>query len=306
MNNLLSDSQELPLSSMHIIPFFLSEDKYIYQHRAKRFTSLSKINTSLSSYLNLCAQICDIQHDINQRYCCILPSFSVQQRQEQQAGGVLPLDYSYWQRDKIWHEMLSCMLSQLKNLPSLPIPAQQAIQQIEARPHLELDELVDTLFKGDKIDQFSNHYGVFIIAVLQIYFRQLALQLDSHAIISAVSDHCPVCGYAACGSRLRPDSGGLRYLHCGLCETEWHYVRAICTQCHQAEGLAYYTLPEESINMTSESCASCQVYIKQLDQVKYPQADIIADDVASLALDIAMGQKGLVRAQANPFLLFSQ
>ena len=56
----------------------------------------------------------------------------------------------------------------------------------------------------------------------------------------------------------------------------------------------------------AESCEVCRSYRKlyRLDKQQY--ADPVADDLASLALDILVGEAGYARAGHNPFLLLTE
>lgn len=85
---------------------------------------------------------------------------------------------------------------------------------------------------------------------------------------------------------------GLRYLHCNLCETEWHVVRVKCSNCEQSRDLHYWSLENEQAAVKAESCGDCGTYLKILYQEKDPKVEAVADDLASLVLD-AHGTGGL-------------
>jgi len=53
----------------------------------------------------------------------------------------------------------------------------------------------------------------------------------------------------------------------------------------------------------AETCKSCHGYLKILQQHKDPAVDIIADDVATLGLDLLVRETGFKRGGANPFLV---
>jgi FdhE protein len=55
---------------------------------------------------------------------------------------------------------------------------------------------------------------------------------------------------------------GLRYLHCNLCETEWHVVRVKCSNCEQSRDLHYWSLDNEQAAVKAESCGDCGTYLK--------------------------------------------
>jgi FdhE protein len=97
-------------------------------------------------------------------------------------------------------------------------------------------------------------------------------------------------------------SQGHRYLHCALCATEWHMVRIKCSHCLSTEGIAYHVIAGHPDAVRAESCDSCHSYRKILYQEKDPQVDAVADDLASLALDLLMADAGFQRASANPLL----
>jgi FdhE protein len=55
--------------------------------------------------------------------------------------------------------------------------------------------------------------------------------------------------------------------------------------------------------MKAETCEECRTYTKILYMDKDPDAEPFADDLATLALDILVGEAGWTRATANPFLV---
>jgi FdhE protein len=105
-----------------------------------------------------------------------------------------------------------------------------------------------------------------------------------------------------------------RYLQCGLCATEWHMVRAKCSNCDSTKGIAYHavgsqdadeaTREAESKNaaLKAESCDECHTYRKIGIQSKDYDFEPFADDLASLTLDLLMGAEGYRRASPHPWL----
>ena len=93
----------------------------------------------------------------------------------------------------------------------------------------------------------------------------------------------------------------IRYATCSLCATQWHIVRVKCTHCEDTQTIAYHSLEEDS-GIKAESCEHCQQYRKifYLDKAQF--AEPFADDLASLALDILMGEAQFYRANNNPYL----
>ena len=82
-------------------------------------------------------------------------------------------------------------------------------------------------------------------AALQVHWTHLARQLDPAQV--ARPEHpnlCPVCGSHPVSSvvRIGGAESGLRYLHCTLCNSEWHVVRAKCSNCDNTRDIGYYHL----------------------------------------------------------------
>ena len=95
---------------------------------------------------------------------------------------------------------------------------------------------------------------------------------------------------------------GLRYLTCPLCNTQWHAVRIKCVFCDTTKGIAYYGIEGGSAAVKAESCDACHGYLKILYMEKDPNVDALADDVASIALDVLMAESGVTRRGTNFFL----
>jgi FdhE protein len=184
-----------------------------------------------------------------------------------------------------------------------------------ARPFTPLDLTLDELdLKGCRCLELAageaavarrDVTDILVAAALQVVWtaaaRQLALpevtHLENH-------DFCPCCGSSPVGSIVMAGEGksGLRYLECSLCATRWNAVRAHCTLC--AEGSVVHYLGVEGGNeaVQAETCDRCHGYIKTFFQNKDVQVDPVADDLASLALDVLVGEQGYARAAPNLFL----
>ncbi|NHW59362.1 formate dehydrogenase accessory protein FdhE, partial [Escherichia coli] len=74
---------------------------------------------------------------------------------------------------------------------------------------------------------------------------------------------CPVCNSMPVASMVQiGTTQGLRYLHCNLCETQWHVVRIKCTNCELTGKLNYWSLDSENAPVKAESCGDCGSYLK--------------------------------------------
>ena len=116
---------------------------------------------------------------------------------------------------------------------------------------------------------------------------------------------CPCCGSLPVASlvRLAPDVNNLRYLHCSLCNTEWNVPRATCTACGGDKGLAQHQIEGSNGAMRAETCDSCKSYLKIAYQDKDPRIDPVADDLATLALDLLVDEAGYGRSGPNLLLV---
>jgi FdhE protein len=95
---------------------------------------------------------------------------------------------------------------------------------------------------------------------------------------------------------------GVRYLRCGLCATAWNQVRAVCITCGRSRGLALLEIEDNDGAVQAETCDDCHSYAKMLHPAKDMVMDPMADDLASLGLDMLMHEFGFQRA-SNPLAI---
>ncbi len=116
---------------------------------------------------------------------------------------------------------------------------------------------------------------------------------------------CPLCGgQPVAGVILAAGKAkGLRYLYCGLCGSSWHMVRSKCSHCGEGRDLGYFTLQGEMEHVRAEACGDCRSYIKVMYQQEEPELEPLADDLATLALDLRMAEEGYARSGMNPLFL---
>jgi FdhE protein len=93
----------------------------------------------------------------------------------------------------------------------------------------------------------------------------------------------------------------LRYLTCALCSAEWHLPRLHCATCGTNEGLGYRHA-EHDPGARAETCERCRSYVKLFDLEKRHGAEPVADDAATLALDVLLGEEGYARGGVNLLL----
>jgi len=148
-----------------------------------------------------------------------------------------------------------------------------------------------------------------LVAALQVYWTALASRLAPHDIRAHApgqSTHdCPVCGSLPAGGIVRAGAAqqGLRYLSCSLCASEWNMERIRCVSCGDNAKVFYYGIEGGNGAIQAETCDACHAYTKLMHMEKEPSVDIFADDLATLSIDILVGEAGYQRFGFNPFLI---
>jgi FdhE protein len=119
-------------------------------------------------------------------------------------------------------------------------------------------------------------------------------------------------------TRTAGESLGQRYLHCSLCNLEWHMVRGKCPHCLGSKGLAYQSLDladaaedeagsrASSAKVQAETCDDCGHHLKIVHTDRDPFVDPVADDLATLTLDLLVAEAGQERHGVNFMLLFGE
>ena len=133
----------------------------------------------------------------------------------------------------------------------------------------------------------------FTAAALQVYFTALAADLPG-GLVERVPSGCPVCGSPPVAGVVMGDDK-LRYLTCSLCSSEWNLTRLQCWRCRSTGGISYLAIAGED-GVKAEACASCGAYVKLFYREQMPAAEPLADDVASLTLDLLAAQEGWAAA----------
>jgi FdhE protein len=209
-----------------------------------------------------------------------------------------------WPRQERWLAILNNLCTALAGATGFPPGVRSVCERIVASPAAEIETQADLLI-STRTEGVDAQAAPFVMAALQVYWAAMASSLQISDVRQIdVPGVCPTCGTLPVSSVVRSDkrSQGYRYLHCALCATEWHMVRITCSQCLANEGIAYQSIEGGSAAVRAESCAQCHTYRKILYQEKDPGVEPVADDLASLALDLLMTEEGLHRASGNPLL----
>ena len=99
------------------------------------------------------------------------------------------------------------------------------------------------------------------------------------------------------------DVTGLRYAQCSLCGTQWNVTRASCLACGAGEDrVGYHSIEGDKARCRPKAATSATPISKLLRRDQDASADLTADDLASLALDMLLDDAGFARG--GPNLLF--
>lgn len=282
-----------------IPPLLFPRLKNLYNRRAERLRELAE-NNPLGDYLRFAAQIAHAQEVV--LYDHPLEMDLTTRIREAAEQGKPPLDIHVLPRDGHWRRLLHSLIAELK--PEMTGQALAVIENLEKASEQELEAMASALFSSD-FAAVSSDKAPFIWAALSLYWAQMASLIPgkARAEYGEQRQFCPVCGSMPVSSVVHiGTTNGLRYLHCNLCETEWHVVRVKCSNCEQSRDLNYWSLDSEASAIKAESCGDCGTYLKILYQDKEPKVEAVADDLASLVLDARMEQEGFARSSINPFL----
>lgn len=145
---------------------------------------------------------------------------------------------------------------------------------------------------------------IFVLeAILQPLAESIATARPAAAAFDSGSGgaRCPCCGGMPVAGVLHEEGhGARRALVCGLCLTEWNFLRVVCVRCGERrfDALPIFTA-EQFPHVRIEACDTCRGYLKTIDLTKDGYAVPIVDDLASVALDLWARDRGYSRIRAN-------
>ncbi len=284
------------------IPFLLLAERNVFQARAARLSALAE-GHALADYLRFLAALARAQHESMALFRGVrLPE--AQELERCREHGMPPLGTRGWDRDPVWREALRFILTELE-AGALPEGTRATIARLKDTDDASLERAAETLLAGDNDEQLDRAVIPFIGAALQAYWLHLVTTLGAGAFGRLEIPHlCPACGSAPMVSVVRSGASdhSLRYLTCPLCNTQWHAVRIKCVFCDTTKAIGYYGIEGGSAAVKAESCDTCHGYLKILYMEKDPNVEALADDVASIALDVLMAESGITRRGTNFFL----
>lgn len=268
--------------------------KTLYIRRAKRLKELATKST-FSDYLNFCATIAEQQANLVKHNPINIDIVNIEKSEYP------PLSLANLPLSTFWQDYLSQLLTLMTNTTE---QVMSVIHQLKQNNTQQLQEKALHLLNGE-FKCVAGNEAVFIWSALSVYYCQLASQVKGKAIAESTDKNwlCPVCNSMPVASVIQLGSNnGLRYLHCSLCESEWYVPRIKCTSCDNMKDIQYFSLDNQLAAIKTECCDACHSYLKILDQDKDPHIEIVADDIASLILDIKTEEEGYAKSGINPFI----
>ncbi|SEK33054.1 FdhE protein [Roseateles sp. YR242] len=297
----------------------------LFADRALRLRQLAQ-DHPLRDYLLFAAELAQRQHDqLKQARPLALPNES--DLAEAMVAGVPPLDILAPARQGAWRDpwRTECReLLQHLTTAAVPPPVQALAAELLTLDDGALERQAQALLAGGGpgLDPAA---APLLAAALQLHWVRVVQQLQARYQRSEHSEHlapfgmiddptvCPCCGSrpVAAITRVAAEMSGQRFLACSLCATQWHYVRIKCTHCQSTKGISFRQLVDDEGELPNEAvqaecCESCGHYLKQVYMEKDLQVEPLADDLASLTLDLLVGELGLVRQGFNPLLVLGE
>lgn len=273
----------------------------LFAERADRFAVLAD-GHSLGDWLTFLGQLTRAQHRAMQTLP-LLPLPDAASLEQARTHGMPPLNTTAAARPAAWRDVLRQLTVALRD--DAPPPARRALEALAAADDAWLEKLADSLLAGEAEAGDAAELP-FVAAALQVVYTRLASQLDARQLQKLdVYGVCPCCGSLPVASvvRLGATINNLRYLHCSLCNTEWNVARATCTTCATDKGIALQELAGSKGAVRAETCDECKSYLKIVYQEKDARVDPVADDLATLALDMLVDEAGYARSGPNLLLI---
>ncbi|AHL75682.1 formate dehydrogenase [Stutzerimonas stutzeri] len=290
-------------------PHVVLPDAKVFSKRATRLRELVVQVPALDEFLAFMARLVQAQHQVlSERE----PDWRPAPDAFDQAlkHGMPPLGFQALRRDVIWQKDLLAILAAVE----LHVGEHQRplLAQLREMPTDQLDALADDVLEMRAGNEATRALLPLVAAALQVAWVRLAIGLSGVPArpTGEAKALCPCCGAAPVASVVHNERhrSGVRYLHCALCATEWHLERVTCSACDTGGKLLYLTLDDEQgkpfLPVQAEACNECHSYLKIMQRELHGRADPVADDLASLALDMLLAEQDeYARSGYNPLLI---
>ena len=273
----------------------LPNPQTLFKSRALRFRELA-IGHELAPYLQFLARLTTAQHDAISN----LPDTAMPLPASAKTAldhAMPPLHGAAGAADAI-----RAVLNRLGDT-DLPVATKDAVVAVGSMDTPALEALASSALDSPPGEDIARR--ALVLAGLQVHFVRQASRLDADSLKSIADGSCPACGSLPVASAVVgwPKAANTRFCTCSLCATMWNVVRVKCVLCSATGGISYHTVEGKPDTVKAETCDACKAYVKILYQVQDPMLDAVADDVATLGLDLLMAEEGFKRGGSNPYLL---
>ncbi|MGE0310585.1 MAG: formate dehydrogenase accessory protein FdhE [Lautropia sp.] len=317
----LMSAEEIALSQVSGPAFVRMPDGAArFAERASRLDALAPGNP-MQAYLALVAEVARaqaavVEHDFG---AASLPDETALAHAAEHL--MPPIPVASWRRDPVWRRMLAMLVDTIERASPAAAAAPETrtvLARLRSADDAWLEDQANRIL-NDRELELDKGAAVFIGAALQVYWIWMLRALGEKPVGRlATPTLCPCCGSRPVASIVRSSGDGShRYLACRLCATEWYYERIKCPTCESTAGIEYVQLDEggdaasvdpgalgaraaSGATVKAETCSACQTYTKIVAGDRVPGAEPVADDLASLALDVTLAeQTGFMRATLN-------
>ncbi len=319
MQRILQPGQIESLAQRSIPRIRLPRPAEVFSSRAARLRELAAGN-AIGDYLRLMATLVEAQH-VALLECAQIEAGTADSAQVALAREHhMPLlQAAGRRREPGWRDLLVRLCAAVAAAKGFPASVADTCARIVQAPHDEIETQADALLTA-RHAEVDAAMAPFVMAALQVCWVDMASRFALADVQPLdIPGICPVCGTLPVASIIRTAQPyqSYRFLHCALCATEWHMVRVMCTQCQATKDIGYHSidagaeagqepraghgLPGEDA-VRAESCETCHTYRKILYREKDPGVDPVADDLATVTLDLLMTEAGYHRGSGNPLL----
>jgi FdhE protein len=273
--------------------------KEIFKERSTRLEQLAQ-DDSLKDWLSFCAKVAKAQFDsIDAITTEVLEEKVVR---ESLKHGMPPVSIGSWKAGSDWEQAFELLIKALED-QDLPEAVKKVVAGLKASNGPELRLHAENFLQANE-SKIKPEWAPFIGAALQMIWMKRVEQLTPYASsYKGQSTLCPVCGSHPIASVVRVGTRDAhRYLVCSLCSSEWYASRARCTNCETPKEVNMLGETKESM-IQGECCDDCHGYLKIMYQSRDPMMEVMADDLASIQVDLALSNEGYQRTGRNMFFM---
>ncbi|MFB2594169.1 formate dehydrogenase accessory protein FdhE [Paracoccus sp. p4-l81] len=278
----------------------LPQPSALFSTRAERLAFLAASGGNLAPYLAFLADLTRVQARLADEGPGPepLPADHLKTCRESRMP---PIDRSRLRDDADLRATLTALCDQAVAL-DMPEPARLALNAVRGADAADLDWLIGNVLSGlIPADAAAPH--LFVAAAVQLHLARLAATLPGPDLVAIQTGTCPACGGRPHASIVTTVAGveNVRYACCATCATQWNEVRVKCLCCGSTKGISYRSVETGEAAIKAELCSECDHWLKILYHPRNHSLEPMADDVASLGLDMMMQGTGLTRGGSNPF-----